>query len=542
MGVRSERVVVVPAAAGDASLAAVVARHLSTLPVRVCRPEDFGDDSAEPGGWCEWAWERRIPYVLTTGLDPEEGDAVVADLRPSSAGDPVRRWSVSAGDPAPVELRARLREDLSVPEKRADGHLTTWMICPVDELNRLRTALLVQPDGETLASVVDARAVYPLDPALTEIEAVLRLALGEEDEGRRLLLRAQVANPEGPAELAVLARMAGRAGLDDLEIALWRTACELWPGRLDYAVALAELLEEGDHIGEAAGVLLTASASLTEEPEPAAAAQRPDRAAVLARAALLGDLRYLLGWMLHRQGELDVAVATYSSARELYEGVGEADSVSACRNNIGVALVENNRAVAAIPHLRAALDGREEDDPTEESANTLYNLGAAYQAVGRVAEADRSWRTAASHYRSIGSVQEQFETLLDVVINRGEMGSAEDVEMAMGHALGAVEGHAAHREFRAMALDAVGVARARVDRIDEAMLALDEALEIWIDLGDRLREGQTRYNMAIPHLAAGDVEAALSCLEEARAIALELGDTESVVAIDQQKSQIERMR
>jgi hypothetical protein len=48
--------------------------------------------------------------------------------------------------------------------------------------------------------------------------------------------------------------------------------------------------------------------------------------------------------------------------------------------------------------------------------------------------------------------------------------------------------------------------------------------------------------MAIPHLAAGDVDAALECLEGARTIALELGDTESIVAIDQQKSQIERMR
>ena len=539
---RGERVVVVPAEATDAALAAGVARHLSTLPVRVCRPEDFGDDSAEPGSWCEWAWERRIPHVLVAGRDPEAGDAIVAELQPSSPGESTRRWSVAPGDPGVVELRAHLRTDLSVPAQRADGHPTTWMICPAAQLDRFRIALLVQPDGQTLASVVEARRTYPLDPALMEIEGVLRLAQGEGDEGRKLLLRAQVANPEGAAELAVLARMAGRAGLDELQIALWRTACELWPGRLDYAVALAELLEEEERIDEAAGVLLSASASLDTEPDPEAAADRPDRTTVLAHAALLGDLRYLLGWMLHRQGELDTAVATYASARLLYEAVGEAESVSACRNNMGVALVENNRAVAAIPHLRAALDGRVDDDPTEESANTLYNLGAAYQAVGRVTEADRSWRTAASHYRAVGALQDQFETLLDVVINRGEMGSAEDVELAMELALGAVEENEAYRECRAMALDAVGVARARVDRIDEAKAALDEALEIWIDLGDRLREGQTRYNMAIPYLAAGDVEAALSCLEEARAIALELGDTESVVAIDQQKSQIERMR
>lgn len=541
-GVRGERVLVVPADGGSAALAAGVARHLSTLPIRVCRPEDYGGESSAGGGWRAWAWERRIPYVFVTGGSAADGDDVQAELLPSSPGEAVRQWAVPRGDAVPVELRARLRDDLRVPPERADGHPTTWMVCPQAELQRLRTALLVQPDEATLEDLRRVRASYPLDPALTAIEGVLLMALGDEEEGRRLLLRAQVANPEGAAELAVLARMAGRAGLEELGLALWQLACELWPGRLDYALALAELLEERQRVEEAGNVLLLASATVEVGEDLEGVADRPDRAAVLASAALLGDLRYLLGWMLHRQGTLDTAVASYSTARELYEAVDEPENVAACRNNIGVALVESNRAVAAIPHLRAALAGRGDGEPSEEEANTLYNLGAALQAVGRLDEADRTWRTAAAQYRSVGAVQDQFETLLDVVINRGEMGSSDDVEVALEIALRAIEGHEAHDEFRAMALDAVGVARARVDRIEEALAALEEALEIWVSLGDRLHEGQTRYNMAIPHLAAGDVDAALECLEGARAIALEQGDTESVVAIDQQKSQIERMR
>ncbi len=541
-GVRGERILVVPAEEASEELAVGVARHLSTLPIRVCRPEDYGGDSAAEGGWCEWAWERRIPYVLVTGRDPEDGASVVTELLPASPGEAVGQWTGAGGEGAPVELRAQLRDDLRVPPERADGHPTTWMVCPQSELQRLRTALLVQPDRDTLEDLRRVRTTFPLDPALTEIEGVLRMALGEEEEGRRLLLRAQVANPQGVAELAILARMAGRAGLDELGLALWELACEFWPGRLDYALALAELLEERDRVEEARDVLLSASATVADGEDLEGIAERPDRAAVLANAALLGDLRYLLGWMLHRQGTLETAVASYSSARALYEAVDEPENVAACRNNIGVALVESNRAVAAIPHLRAALAGRGEAEPSEEEANTLYNLGAALQAVGRLDEADRTWRTAASQYRSVGAVQDQFETLLDVVINRGEMGSSEDVEIALALALGAIEGHEAQTELRAMALDAVGVARARVDRIEEALAALDEALEIWISLGDRLHEGQTRYNMAIPHLAAGDVDAALECLEGARNIAAELGDTESIVAIDQQKSQIERMR
>jgi hypothetical protein len=48
--------------------------------------------------------------------------------------------------------------------------------------------------------------------------------------------------------------------------------------------------------------------------------------------------------------------------------------------------------------------------------------------------------------------------------------------------------------------------------------------------------------MAIPLLGRGDLEGALAALAEARLIAVELGDAESVVAIDRQMEQIEQMR
>jgi hypothetical protein len=74
------------------------------------------------------------------------------------------------------------------------------------------------------------------------------------------------------------------------------------------------------------------------------------------------------------------------------------------------------------------------------------------------------------------------------------------------------------------------------------MEALEQALQAWVERGDRLHEGQTRYNMTIPHLARGEIDLALQCLAQARVIAEELGDAESIVDIDVQMEQIDELR
>ena len=545
--VRGERLLVHPGDDESVALARDVARHLSTLPVRVCTVEEHGGSPMPAGdvdAWRDWAWDRRIPYLLVSGRSPEEPRGVLVRLVPACAGDEVRQWVIESDTAraVPVELRARIRDDLGVGEERPDGHPTTWTTARPEELEALRTAVLVEPDGRTLERVHEALAKHPLDPALVELEGLVRWRQGEDTEGRRLLRRAQSFNPEGSSQLPVLARAAGRAGMTELELGLWALASEIWPGRLDYATAHAECLEAADRTDDAVGILLAASARVGAV-DVSAAAERADRAVLLARAGLVADARYLLGWLLYLGGDLEDAVASYGDARQIYEALDESGSIAACRNNMGVSLVEMGRAAAAIPHLRAALLARGGREPTPEEANTLYNLGAAYEATGRLYDADEAWRLAAERYHAIGAKNDQFDTWLDIVLNQGEIGARDGVEEAWEQATTlAASTDGADDELRARSLDVVGVARARVDLFEESLEALREALEIWVATGDRLHEGQTRYNMAIPFLGRGDHEQALSTLAEARAIAAELNDTESVVAIDAQMEQIERMK
>jgi len=469
---------------------------------------------------------------------------VLVRLLPSCEGEEVCRWTIEPGSPTevPVALRKRIREDLGVGGERPDGHPGTWTIVRPDELEALRTAVLVEPDERTLARVQDALARHPLDPALVELEGVVRWRTGDVDEGVTLLRRARSFNPEGASQLPVLARSAARAGMAELELQLWDLAADLWPSRLDYTAALAECQEAAGRPAEAAQDLLAASARAGEV-DVAGVGDGRDRSVLLARAALVADVRYLLGWMLYLGGEPEDALGAYGAARQIYEDLDERESVAACRNNMGVSLVEMGRAVAAIPHLRAALSVRTGREPSAEEANTLYNLGAAYEAVDRLHDADEAWRGAARRYGALGALDDQFDTLLEVILNQGEIGARDGVELAWENALA----HVAEREdptgsLRARVLDAVGIARARTDQFEASLDALNEALEIWTATGDRLHEGQTRYNMAIPFLGRGEHEQALSSLAAAREIAVELNDTESVVTIDAQMEQIERMK
>jgi len=552
--VGGQRALVAPADPGSRAFARSLARHLSVLPMRVLESVDVSADASDgeavaPVTWQARAWNHRIPFVLLARApDASEPDGLATvELLPAREGGPLRSWQAEADardDRAVVALRGEIHGEFGLQERRPDGHPSRWMVCPPEVLDTLRIAVLMEPTEPTVASVRAQLEVYPLDPALVELEGVARRLAGEDEAGRLLLRRAQAFHPAGASELPRLARMAARAGLHDRQLALLRWAVEIWPDRLDHALALAAALDEGERSAEAAAVLVEHSSRIEVVDPEALVWPEGGLAGAVARAGVAqrADLRYSLGWLLHQTGRRDDALASYSLSRHLYAAVDEPANAGTCANNTGVLLIELGRPLAAVPPLRQALSARMMGGLSREAANTLYNLGAAYQELGRFDDAADALGRAAEGYGQVGAADDRFETLLELVVVTAELGRADEVEAAYeyvaGEAAEGEEGAAA----RARALDAVGVARARVDRFDESMVALEQALATWIELGDRLHEGQTRYNMAIPLLARGDLEGALAALAEARLIAVELGDAESVVAIDRQMEQIEQMR
>ncbi len=553
LALRGERVVVVAEDPAAGALAGEVVRHLEVLPLRPTRPAEFGDQAA-PGddraGWQAWAWERRIPYLLTFALEDGGGAAeevaVRAALLPAREGGELWSVELTAALPraVPVELRSRLRADLGVSPERPDGHPTSWPVAAAGELDGVARMALVEPDAEVERRVAELRQRYPLDPAGLELEAAVAALQGRPEEARTLARRAQTHLPEGRSQLPRLARDARRAGLTPRAERLWELSVEVWPGRVDYALEYADLLAEGEQHDRAVALLLDAGGRLraADLEVPPDLDARPDRAVVLARLARAADLRYLLGWHLYESGEYEAALAAYDEAVRLFEAVAEPDSVASCHNNIGVTLIEAGRPLPALSYLKRALLARGGAETTRELANTLYNLGSAYEACGRLLEARDALEQAVSGYDEIGAADAAFDTRLELVVLEGEIGTSSSVESAAENLLARAGERADPGLARARALGAVGVARARVDRFEESLAALEESLATWIELGDRLREGQTRYSMAITYVAQGEHDRALETLQAARAIAEELGDVESILAIDVQMEQIEQLR
>ena len=550
--VAGQQVLVVQGAVAPQELAEIV-RHLSVLPWRVTVPAEYGAQGQEE--WTSWAHERRIPFVLVLDqLVPADGPAetdaghvtLEASLVSAARGETLYAWTIGPCLPAalPVELRLAVHREMGLDEKRSDGHPTSWITCSAEALDRLRVATVIDPGEAVRERVRQQSTECPLDAAFIELDGVLTIQLGQEVDGRRSLKRVQAMTPQGPSQLPVLARMAGRSGQDDWYRQLAELAAELWPSRLDITLALAALYDDNEDYESAESALLLAAAGLDPPEAPVAEGQpdRPDRDAFEAQLALTADLRYSLGWAFQQQGQLDAAIASYSEGRDLFERVDEPFSTAACENNIGVALIQTRRPVAAIAPLRRALEIRTQPEASIEEATTLYNLAAAYEALARGREAATTMQTAASRYGDAGAPDEQFDTLLEVIQLHAEIESSDDVERVYQRVLLLIAGREEETRLRARALDSLGVARGRVGHFDKSLEALEEALQIWVDLGDRLHEGQSRYNMAIPFLGMHDMDQALDTLAAARAIAEELEDLESVYDIDQQIQQIEHLR
>jgi tetratricopeptide (TPR) repeat protein len=71
------------------------------------------------------------------------------------------------------------------------------------------------------------------------------------------------------------------------------------------------------------------------------------------------------------------------------------------------------------------------------------------------------------------------------------------------------------RHGEAMALNTLALALAQQQRYPDAVAALDEALQLLVEAGDRHREGAVLVNLGSLHREAGVVDEARSCWSKA---------------------------
>ena len=484
---------------------------------------------------------RRELGGLPWRLYPSEADSTLegqlGDLKAAGRAAELRRlpWLVVADDEGLRVLTARgfrelwrgqrgaaLRRELGAEGEPA-------RLAPLARIQALRRAVLAGAWEQHAAQLADLVERFGDDPALRWHEALRAALLGEGEAGFAL---AAALNPDGESELFALALRADQAAKPALAQRLRTWLVRTYPERLDYYPPLVETVaqEEGD---EAAVALCRSALGRVERP----AELTPGSAPHEAPAALpWADLRYALGFRLWRSGDGRAALLALEAALDVYEPLGRRWEEADALNTAGAALVELGRPMAGVASLRKALRLRELQGDRYREATTTYNLARALHDARRLSDARETYELAAERYLAGGWVDDGLQTRVEIVpvdVALEDFGGAERrCEALLTAITGASEITAARRdELLAPLWTERGKGRAAGEDHPGALAAFARAAKLWEVLDRPLERGQVAWLRALPHVALLQFEAAWSDLIEALTLAVEAGDSDSILVI-----------
>jgi tetratricopeptide (TPR) repeat protein len=312
---------------------------------------------------------------------------------------------------------------------------------------------------------------------------------------------------------------------------------ELFPDRLDYRPELADLLADHDDADSALRVLRVGLAQgdngrIKGLARGTAPHERPS-------ALPYADVVFTTGWYLALNEDWELAAHHYLSAEDVYESLGRPRERSDALNNAGVAMVEVGRPLAAAASLRSALELRSAQDSPTRVATSGYNLGRALADAGRLGRALSAYKDAARVYREVGAEREARETLVERLALLARAGQVEAFAQAGAKLVEELEAESPDDvEFLAAVWFEIGKGRYSFGEQEAALSAYERSLSLWRQQGSRLEEGQALYSISLPHVALMRFAKAHQTLVEALLIAVELGDSSSILAIRMQLSEL----
>jgi tetratricopeptide (TPR) repeat protein len=190
-------------------------------------------------------------------------------------------------------------------------------------------------------------------------------------------------------------------------------------------------------------------------------------------------LRQCEGLLLSDLGQFGAAEVAYASALCLAEEAGDQPLATRILHNQGLLLKQQGRWEAAIQCYWRRLAALEPLGSAylRPRAETLVNLGAAYEKKWALEEAEQCYQEA--------------------------------LEIFQAH-------HAEHDV--AITLSNLGIVALNREQNDEAQRRLEASREIFQRVGDRMRESEALTNLAIMHRENGQYTEAIQCLEASLAI------------------------
>jgi len=523
------------AADADAREAAAV-RSLATSSVRAY-PSDASPelrDSLGDGAASErvararaHAETLRVPWLLILGaggarLEPARRDGVLWRSRGRATTDDER------GVASFERAMSRRRGDLTGRPRLA----------PSERLAEIRSLALAGQWEAWTAAVRALSSEFPADPTV-RAHLGLRAWLMESGAPRDGLDLARSMAPESESELLALAVAARDAGDAGFASRAWDALVAVYPERLDYHAGRSDAF---DAIGDSSAALAACREGLRAADRDGileiAKGTPPHRA---PRALPFADLAFCAGYFLFEAEDWELAALAYEDAITIYEATDRFAELGEALNNAGVAMVQAERPLIGAHTLRKAVDVREELGARLPLANSRYNLGRALDEAGKPAAARISLDRAAGDYTAAGAIDEALETLVETLDLSLQQDDRDGFELRGTEILARLRDQPESPRRATIEGDAwfeLGRGRLEFGDAEGSLAAYFRSLRVWQATGNKLQEGQTRYSMALPHLALMELEDSWRDLLAALEISVELGDSSSILAIGVQLDQI----
>lgn len=292
----------------------------------------------------------------------------------------------------------------------------------------------------------------------------------------------------------------------------------------DWAAVITLLAPHADDDGELAALLGEAllrtgrarEAQAVLAPAPAVLARRGQRAVLRSVWNLLGAAHFELG-------QLDDAEEAFSAAAELGRADGDAEIVARATVNLGAVANVRGHAETALLLYALAVPAYQRIGHTAALAATYHNMAISYRDQGQLDRAEELERRAIDYAREAEATPYLAMARLgraELALRRGDGALA---EAGAAHALALVR-TLGDPLGEADAWRLIGAARlAQPDRLEDAAVALTNALSVARRVGSVLVEAETRRAMADLAARRGEPSAATAHAEEAARLFEKMG-------------------
>lgn len=236
-----------------------------------------------------------------------------------------------------------------------------------------------------------------------------------------------------------------------------------------------------------------------------------------------GSARNNQGYLAHRLGRPEEALAHYLAALELRRASGDRAGEGETLNNLGTLMTNFGQSGDAADYFEQALTIRRALGDRAGEGITLNNLGLLASANGHPAEAQHYYEQAVALQRAVGDRRRESTTLANLGAAAAALNHTDQALRYYEEALG-IQRALSDRAGEATTLNNLGGLTDQLGRQDEAAAYYEQALAIRRELGDRTGEGTTLNNLGGLSSKRGQPDVAKRYYEEALSIAREVNN------------------